>query len=179
MGRRQAMDAVTLLRLQMDEAWKTVSRAMDDVDDAMLRWTPAAGGCWELRLHAGRWRPDYHGEQPLPPGPKTIGWLAAHLATCKEMYFEYAFGPGKKSWDELTVPGDAEGMRLYLARTQAPLRRALDGLGARDLDASTLTNWGETKPVWWILSTMVLHDLEHGGQIWQVRNQYAISHMPA
>jgi hypothetical protein len=172
------MDAVALLKFQMDEAWDTVNRAMAGVDDTMLRWTPTETGCWELRLKAGKWLPDYHGEQPLPPGPKTIGWLAAHLAMCKEMYFEYAFGARKKTWDELTVPCDAEGMRLYLARTQQPLCQAIDGLDARNLDEITLTNWGEAKPVWWILSTMALHDLEHGGQMWQVRNQYIVSHTP-
>jgi hypothetical protein len=169
------MDAVPLLKVQMDEAWDVMSRAMADVDDAMLHWKPAPEGCWELRLNAGRWRPDYHGEQPLPPGPKTIGWLAAHVAACKEMYFEYAFGDRRKSWDDLEIPGDAEGMRRYLARWHEPLRRTLDGLSASGLDTVTLANWGEEKPVWWILSTMALHDLEHGGQIWQVKNSYIVT----
>jgi hypothetical protein len=169
------MDAVSLLKLQMDEAWDLVSRAMADVDDSMLHWRPCPQGCWELRLTEGRWRPDYHEEQPLPPGPKTIGWLAAHLATCKEMYFEYAFGNRRKTWDELDIPGDAQGLRGYLARTQEPLRRKLDGLCPTDLDTLTLANWGEEKPVWWILWTMVLHDLEHGGQIWQVKNSCLVA----
>ncbi len=173
------MDPVNLLKFQMDEAWGILSRAMAEVDDAMLRWTPSPCGCWELRLKDGKWQPDYHGEQPLPPGPKTIGWLAAHLATCKEMYFEYAVGERKKTWDELYIPGNAEGMRSYLKRTHELLRQKLEKLGAGDLDESTLTNWGERKPVWWILSIMAQHDLEHGGQIWQVRNQYTVSHAPA
>ena len=170
------MDAVALLKGQMDEAWDVLARAMSEVDDAMVSWRPASRGCWELRRQDGGWRPDYHGDRPLPPGPKTIGWLAGHLAGCKEMYFEYAFGPAKKTWDELTIPGDAEGLRGYLSRTQEPIRRALDGLNAPDLDRMALTNWGEHKPLWWILWTMASHDLEHGGQIWQVRNQYVVTH---
>jgi hypothetical protein len=169
------MDAVSLLKVQMDEAWDVVRRAMADVDDEMVHWKPASRGCWELRLCGGRWRPAYPDEKPLPPGPKTIGWLASHLAACKEMYYEYGFGAGRKSWDELSIPGDAEGLRQYLSRTQDPLRAALDGLSEEDLDRAAPTNWGEEKPVWWILSTMALHDLEHGGQIWQVKNQYAVS----
>jgi hypothetical protein len=66
-------------------------------------------------------------------------------------------------------------MRRYLARWHEPLRRTLDGLSASGLDTVTLANWGEEKPVWWILSTMALHDLEHGGQIWQVKNSYIVT----
>jgi hypothetical protein len=169
------MNAISLLKQQMDDAWDLVRRAMADVDDTMLHWEPVPAGCWGLRLRDGRWRLDYHYPDPIPPGPKTIGWLASHLATCKEMYYEYGFGPRKKTWDDLTIPGDAEGLRLYLARTQEPLRRVLESLRDDELDRVTLTNWGEEKPVWWILWVMVQHDIEHGGQIWQVKNQYISS----
>ncbi len=169
------MDAAALLGLQMDEAWDLLVRGMADVDDVMLHWRPAPTGCWELRPAKGRWVPDYHGDGQRSAGPKTIGWLAAHLAACKEMYFEYAFGERQKRWDDLTVPGDAAGLRDYLVRTHAPLRRVLQDLDGDALDRPTLTNWGESKAVWWILWTMVLHDLEHAGQIWQVKNQYRVA----
>lgn len=165
------MNAIELLRKQMEEAWGLVERAMVDVNDDMLHWEPAPGS-WGLRLRKGRWQPDYHIPDPIPPGPKTIGWLAAHIAACKEMYYEYAFGPRQKNWDDLNIPGDVEGLHQYLKRTHEPFKHVLDQLDESDLKVLTSTNWGEEKPIWWILWTMIYHDLEHGGQIFQVKNEY-------
>lgn len=163
--------AISLLRHQTNEAFDLVQRAMTDVDDKMLHWEPMRNS-WGLRFKDGRWIPDYDEPQPIPPGPKTIGWLAAHLAACKEMYFEYAFGLGQKTWEELALPGDAVGLRQYLSRTQKSLVDKLGELDDSDLERPVLTNWGEKKPIWWVYWVMIYHDVEHGGQIMQVKNEY-------
>ncbi|UCD94891.1 MAG: DinB family protein, partial [Candidatus Zixiibacteriota bacterium] len=89
------MTVASLLAKQMDSAWELVLRAMEDVDDEMLHWKPAPG-CWRLRLVDGLWKLDYHVPKPIPPGPKTIGWLAGHLATVKEIHYNYCFESAKK-----------------------------------------------------------------------------------
>ena len=109
---------------------------------------------------------------PIPPGPKTIGWLAAHLATCKEMYREYAFGPGRRDWEDLEIPHDAEGLRRYLRRTHAALVDELEAMKEGDLERPVGTSWGEERPVWWIFWTMIYHDAAHGAQIMQIKNEF-------
>jgi len=160
---------VTLLRNQLDDAFDLVRKAMADVNNSMIHWEPAPG-CWGLRLRNGQWFPDF--DKPRPPAPKTIAWLAAHLAGCKDMYYEYAFGPAKKKWKDLEGPGDAINLRLYLENTQNALVKKLAELNDVDLDRPALTNWGEEKPIWWIYWIMIYHDAEHGGQIMQVKNEY-------
>src|SRR3989304_7137350 len=166
------ISTVSLLKTEMEDAWDLVVRAVAGIDDKMLHWEPAPGS-WGLRLKDGKWRIDHHLPNSLPPGPKTIGWLAAHLATCKEMYLEYAFGEKRKKWEDLIVPGDVDGLRHYLFDTHQPLKRRLGQLGGGDLEPMAPTNWGEEKPTWWIFWTLIYHDAEHAGQIIQLKNEYA------
>jgi hypothetical protein len=164
---------ISLLKKQMDSAWALVVRAMEDVDDEMLHWKPAPG-CWGLRLVNGLWQLDYHVPEPIPPGPKTIGWLAGHLATVKERHYNLCFESGDKDWGDLVIPGDAEGLRGYLARAHRPLRDALDHLEDADLmrNIPARTDEGEELALWQGLWFDIYHDIEHGGQIFQIKNEY-------
>ena len=121
-----------LLQFQMDNAWRFIMLAMNDIDDDMLHWEPAPN-CWGLRNKEGRWCLDFYDPEPIPPGPKTIGWLAGHLAACKEMHYDLLFGKGEKDWDNLVIPSDADGMREYLQDVHQPLNSALDNLDINKL----------------------------------------------
>src|SRR5215204_3597996 len=53
-------------------------------------------GCWTVRRdEAGVWITDYAWPDPEPAPFTTIGWRLLHIADCKVMYHEWAFGPGK------------------------------------------------------------------------------------
>src|SRR3712207_9047373 len=43
----------------------------------------------------------------LPISLTTIGWRLVHIASCKIIYYEYAFGPGRLTFPELTIPHTA------------------------------------------------------------------------
>ena len=163
--------AISLLKNQTDESFALVQKGMADVDDAMLHWEPSPGS-WGLRQKRGYWIPDYDQPKAIPPGPKTIGWLASHIATCKDMYYEYAFGPAKKTWYDLRIPGDSAGLREYMERTHLALKSKLDEIVEGGLEQMVATNWGEPKPLWGVFWIMIYHDIEHGGQIMQVKNEY-------
>lgn len=165
------MNLIEFLRGRIEDSFNLVNDSLTDVDNHMLHWEPAPGS-WGLRNHNGIWILDYDRPNPKEPGPKTIGWLIAHICSCKEMYFEYAFGPALKKWEELEIPGDIKGLRNYLYLVQQPLVNTLKTLTEADLEKSALTNWGEQKPIWWIYWILFSHDIEHGGQIFQVKREY-------
>jgi hypothetical protein len=85
---------------------------------------------------------------PAPPPFTTVGWRLSHIADCKIMYHEYAFGSRKLTFDDLPALPTVEGAVARLADGQALLSTALDGLPDSDLDAPALTNWGEQWPTW-------------------------------
>ena len=144
-----------LLATQMDEAWHSLNRWLKDLTDEEFFWEPVPG-CWTVHPAAdGRWIIDYADPPPDPLPFTTIAWRVVHIAACKIMYHEYAFGAGRLTWDELEIPHSAASA---VAR----------------LEKGHPTNWGELWPSWRIFWTMVAHDLQHGAEIGCLRDLYRV-----
>lgn len=167
---------VTLLATEMDEAWETLRGRLEGLTDDEFFWEPAPG-CWTVHLtEEGRWIVDYADPAPEPPPLTTIAWRLVHVAVCKVMYHEYAFGLGKLTWDELNIPHTAADAIAWLEEGHARLREALVGLTDPDLEEMRLTNWGDQWPTWRIFWTMIFHDLHHGAEIGCLRDLYRAIH---
>ena len=167
---------VALLAAEMDEAWETLRARLEGLTDEEMFWEPVPG-CWTVRLgEDGRWSVDYADAAPDPPPFTTIAWRLVHVAACKVMYHEYAFGPGRLAWDELEIPHTAADAIAWLEEGHARLRAALYGLSDVDLEEMRSTNWGELWPAWRIFWTMVSHDLHHGAEIGSLRDLYRVTH---
>jgi DinB superfamily len=113
------------------------------------------------------------GAGPRPGSFTTIAWRVFHIASCKVMYHEYAFGPGELTWEvgSLKRPSTLEGMLSMLERGHALLVDDLGSLTSDDeLAVPRLTNWGEKWPTWRIFWTMILHDAHHGAEIGSLRD---------
>src|SRR6267143_1949027 len=97
-----ARSAVELIRWELQGAYDALRQQVDGLTDAEFFWEPAPG-CWTVRRRDdGRWAVDY----PEPPHPDpapftTIGWRLVHVAECKLMYHEYAFGAAKLTFPEI------------------------------------------------------------------------------
>ena len=97
-----ARAAVELLGWELQEAYEDLRGCVDGLTDDAFFWEPVAG-CWTVRRRDdGRWAVDY----PEPPHPDpapftTIGWRLVHVAECKVMYHEYAFGEAKLTFPEI------------------------------------------------------------------------------
>jgi hypothetical protein len=166
------MSRVELLLAQMDETYHRLARRLEGLDDAEYRWEPVPG-CWMVRPGAsGTWVADYAEPDPEPAPFTTIAWRLVHLADCKLMYHEWAFGRRALTFPDLDAPATAAGAAARLAEGQRRLRSALAGLDAPDLDAPRWTNWGERWPAWRILWTMIDHDGHHGAEIGCLRDLY-------
>jgi hypothetical protein len=164
------MSRVALLLSQMDEVYDRLRRRLEGLTDDEYLWEPAPG-CWTVhRDRGGVWVVDYAEPDPDPPPLTTIGWRLAHLADCKVMYHEWAFGPRELTWPTLETPHDVEDSLAMLREGHDLLRADLAGLDDGGLNAEVLTNWGEPWPAWRIFWTMIHHDLQHGGEIGALRD---------
>ena len=97
-----------------------------------------------------------------------------HVGSCKLMYENYAFGDASLGWDHPLVSGfdvfgDAASAMAWLREGHARLRRSIVCLNDEELLQPRRTNWGEVKETRWIISTMIQHDLYHGGEINHIR----------
>jgi len=169
---RPARRGVEWLALAMQEAWAGLRRRLEGLTDEEFFWEPVAD-CWTVHPdESGRWVVDYADPPPDPPPFTTLAWRLVHLAACKEMYYEYAFGPGERTWDELDIPHTATGAIAWLEEEHTRLRAALDGLSDAELEEMRPTNWGETWPTWRIFWVLIAHDLHHGAEIGCLRDLY-------
>ncbi|NIN64787.1 MAG: DinB family protein [Anaerolineae bacterium] len=163
---------VALLATEMDEAWEGLRQRLDGLTDDEFFWEPVSGG-WTVRTaEDGHWIVDYADPAPDPPPFTSIAWRLVHVAACKVMYHEYAFGRGKLTWDELEIPHTAADAIAWLEEGHARLRTALKQLRDADLEEMASTNWGDQWPTWRILWAMILHDLHHGAEIGCLRDLY-------
>jgi hypothetical protein len=168
-----ARAAVEIIRERLQEAYESIRERVDGLTDAEFFWEPVAR-CWTVRRRDdGRWAVDY----PEPPHPDpapftTIGWRLVHVAECKVMYHEYAFGAARLTFPEIDSAHTAAAAIAQLKDGHAMLVRDLAGLDDASLDREVLTNWGERWPARKIFWTMVDHDLHHGGEIGALRDLY-------
>lgn len=168
-----ARSAVLVIRERLQEAYASIREHVDGLTDDEFFWEPVAR-CWTVRRRAdGRWAVDY----PEPPHPEpapftTIAWRLVHVAECKLMYHEYAFGAATLTFPDIDSAHSAAAAIAELEAGHELLLRDLDVLDDASLEREVLTNWGERWPARKIFWTMVDHDLHHGGEIGVLRDLY-------
>src|SRR5438034_1822114 len=169
------MARLDLLLVQMDEAYERLRRRLEGLTEDEYFWEPVPD-CWTVhRDQTGRWVTDYAFPDPVPAPVTTVGWRLVHLADCKVMYHEYAFGAGRLTFPELIAPATVQGAIERLQEGQGLLRSDLVNLEAGQVDGPRLTNWGEPWPAWRIFWAMIDHDLHHGAEISCLRDLYRAS----
>lgn len=113
------------LQFTMNEAWDYLHRLLVGLSDHEFFWEPVPN-CWRIyQTENGRCTYDYQIPAPDPSPLTTIGWRLVHLAACKVMYYEYAFGPAKRTFPDLTIPPTAVGAIAWLEHGHALLTAAL------------------------------------------------------
>jgi DinB superfamily len=161
---------VGLLVAMMDASYGRLRGRLDGLTDDEFSWRPVPDCLAIHRDESGRWR--YIRGAPEPAPVTTIGWLLVHLALCKVMFHEHAYGAARLMWPELEVPHTADAAVEVLERGQGLLRADLECLSDGELDEPRRTHWGQLWPAWRIFSVMVDHDALHGGAIGSLRDLY-------
>ena len=167
------MDRVQLLLVQMDEAYTRLTERLKGLTDEEFFWQPVPGS-WTVYQDqdSGRWTYDYAILDPKPAPITTIAWQLVHVALCKVIYHEWAFGAARLTFADIDVPHSIPQTLDVLESGQRLLRAHLTRLSDEELDQQVLTNWGEPWPAWRIFSTMANHDALHTGAIGQLRDDY-------
>ena len=92
------------LTIAMNESWQYLRNLVEGLTDSEYFWEPVPN-CWRIYQQSdGHWTYDYDIPGPIPAPLTTIGWRLVHLASCKVMYHEYAFGAQRLTFSELIIP---------------------------------------------------------------------------
>ena len=170
------MSRVALLETTMDECFERVRARLTGLTDDEFFWEPIPG-CWTIYEDSpGHWNYHYAIPDPDPAPVTSIGWQIVHLATCKVMYHEWAYGPARLTFPELITPHTAASAIDDLEKGHKLLRDELARLTDSQMDEPLKTNWGELWPAWRVFWTMADHDAFHGGAIGHLRDMYRWTH---
>jgi hypothetical protein len=104
-------------------------------------WRPARSGLHVHRDADGRWGADWPEHERYDLGPPSIAWTSWHIGFWWSMLFDQTFGEATLTREQVSWPGDADGVRAMIAQLQSRWRVTLEGLGDADLLASSLTRW--------------------------------------
>jgi uncharacterized damage-inducible protein DinB len=157
------MPAIESVLYLLDEAFE--GRGIEESNESQALLTNLA------TVTESEWR-------ALPAGAtRSIEAMVRHVAACKVMYADYAFGPGTKQWGTPEVEGAwepgaapmAEAIE-WLREMHRSFRRHVEGLTDDGLDSPRMTNWGELRPTRWIVAAIIGHDFYHAGEINHLRS---------
>jgi hypothetical protein len=88
------------------------------------------------------------------------------------IYWEHAFGPGKKNVGDLWPHGTAAEAIEYLVESQRQITDTLDELDDDALDDNRPTHFGVTWPASRVLSVLIDEQVHHGAEIALLRDLY-------
>jgi uncharacterized damage-inducible protein DinB len=159
------MSEVNLLCYLMDEAFEGVGIAQSNESQALM-------------TNLGTVEPEMW--RARPPGVvRSIENIARHVAECKVMYAEYAFGEGKLTWLDPQLrrwpddQGPMDEVLSWLRDSHSALMSHVRGLSDEDLGRPRRANWGRDEETRWLMSMLLQHDLYHAGEINHLRSLLA------
>lgn len=99
-----------------------------------------------------------------------------HISDGNTIYWEHAFGAGRRRYSDLAPHGDAAGAIAYLAQSQRPITATLADIDDQRLDELRPVPWGERWPVGRILAVLLDEQVHHGAEIALLRDLYRARH---
>jgi hypothetical protein len=129
-----------LLR-QLDTAWKLASYHLAGLTTDECLWRPAARGLHVHHAADGRWHADWPDHERYDLGPPSIAWTTWHIGFWWTMVIDHAFGDGLRVREDVTWPGDADGVRTWLGRLHDTWHSHIQRLGAEELRSTMRTRW--------------------------------------
>jgi hypothetical protein len=164
-----------LLARQWRDAADRLDRRLAGLSDAECFWEPVPDS-WTVRPDESApsgWNIDYDWPPPDPAPLTTIAWRLVHLANGNWIYWEHAFGPGKRMFPDLEVPGSAEAAIAYWRDSRAPITAWLDAAPSADeLAAPRPSHLGEPRSAAEVLAILIDEQTHHGAEIALLRDLY-------
>jgi uncharacterized damage-inducible protein DinB len=147
-----AVDSIQLLRLQSDQAFEDLCKALEGVDQN-LSWASFP----------------IHPDQYLHTSGSIIG-IVHHVAGGKLIYASMAFLNGEVRWRDLaemidTIGTDWPATLEFLHSCHQRWMDSWAKLSSQDLNRSVAANRSEEWPAWKLISLVAYHDAHHTGQI--------------
>jgi hypothetical protein len=126
---------------QLALAWQLTTYHLESLTTEECLRRPAARGLHVHRLADGTWRADWPEHEGYDLGPSSIAWMTWHLGFWWSMALDHNFGARNLKREDVTWPGDAEGVRTWLSTLHARWQAALSAQTDADLAMASGVHW--------------------------------------
>ncbi|MET1007935.1 MAG: DinB family protein [Propionibacteriaceae bacterium] len=166
--------AAQLLLTSWNASGERLEQRCAGLTDEEYLWRPVADA-WTLKPdpdRAGQWTYDYEFAPP-PPAPVTsISWRIVHLIGDNEIYWEYAFGEGNRTFPDLEVPPQAQRALELWRASREPITTWLGEATDDDLAELRPSHLGEDLPAGEVVRILLDEQTHHGAEIALLRDLY-------
>ncbi|MET0384856.1 MAG: DinB family protein [Polyangiales bacterium] len=126
---------------QLDIAWALTQYHLESLTTEACLWRPAERGLHVWQGADGRWSADWPDHEGYDLGPSSLGWLTWHLGFWWSMVLDHASGEGSLTREAVFWPGDADGVRSWVAGLEQRWRGFVSAQSEAELHATERTRW--------------------------------------
>jgi len=170
-------EIIQTLVWQLEWQYKMMRPVLNDISKEIAQWKPSPQArtlkvIKEWSQKGNEWL----SKQNFDP-VSTIEYKIIHLAQCKQMYENYAFGSKSLKWSDLECPEWPSAFE-YFSQTHVKLLENIQSINDDKLEELSLTHFDEKWSFKHIITVLIYHDAYHFGQICTMKNyhQYIKSH---
>jgi hypothetical protein len=160
---------------QFDIAWALTAYHLDGLTTEECLWRPAQKGLHVQSTDDGRWQADWPDHEGYDIGPASIAWTTWHIGFWWSMALDHSDGDGTLSKDEISWPGSADAVRVWIDQLQERWRTLLMQCSDSDLRSSKRTRWPiQDRPFGDIVAWVNVELMKNAAEIGLVRFLYAV-----
>jgi hypothetical protein len=126
---------------QLGIAWQLTSYHLQGLSTEECLWRPASRGLHVHRGDSGLWQADWPQDEGYSLGPSSIAWLTWHLGFWWSMALDHNFGSGTLVREDVHWPGDADGVRAWIAGLHGRWAELLSHTTDAELESSDHVRW--------------------------------------
>ena len=108
----------------------------------------------------------------------TISWRLVHIIADNEIYWEYAFGPGRRTFPDLEVPHSARQAMEVWWESRMPISRWLGSATDADLAEPRPSHLGDPRTAGEVVRILLDEQTHHGAEIALLRDLYLRRYEP-
>lgn len=134
-------------------------------------WEPVPGS-WNVVRSVSGWTYPYEFAPRLPAPVTTIAWRLVHIAADNWIYWEWAFGPGERTFPDLDVPSTAADALRSWQDSRVPVTEWLLAADDDRLAEDRPSHFGGMKTAGEVIEILIDEQIHHGAEIALLRDLY-------
>jgi DinB superfamily len=165
-------NGIGVLAQLWEESADRLATRCTDMTDAEFFWEPAPD-CWTVWREAdGSWTYHYAWPAPEPAPVTTIAWRLVHIAADNWIYWEWAFGPGVRTFPDLPVPSTAADALRTWRDSRGAITQWLRSATEDALAEPRPCHLGEPKSAGDVIAILLDEQIHHGAEIALLRDLF-------